>query len=79
MNRKSQKVTQSNPVWRMWVFQSAFLLFLLIILLGGGASRNDVLSLPIVWFAALGSLAASCLVMKPEDLTRVYALSLIHI
>jgi hypothetical protein len=47
---------------------AAIAVFLLACVLGGGASRNDALSQPIVWLAAILCISTCLLVIKPADM-----------
>lgn len=48
-----------------------FAIFLLVCVFGGGASRNDVLSQPLVWLAAIASLAVSIAKIDRAGLRRI--------
>lgn len=52
---------------------AAIAIFLLICVLGGGASRNDALSQPIIWLAAILCISTCLVVLKPADIVCVKA------
>lgn len=47
--------------------------FLISCIFGGGASRNDVTSQPIIWLTSIICMAASLFVFKHDDLSRIKA------
>ena len=50
---------------------SAIIVFLLACILGGGASRNDALSQPIVWLTAILCIVVSLFTINSADIRRV--------